>query len=102
MLLSELVRKTPEAHEDYDSLCKSHRAAKELADYVNERKREAESRAAFAELRGKRFSAPSGFVLPSPAPAPLSWGGSIIRKPRDKHDYNSTLVLLRLQCTHVF
>ena len=44
-------------------------------------------------------AAPSGFVLPSPAPAPLSWGGSIIRKPRDKHDYNSTLVLLRLQCT---
>ena len=79
MLLSELVRKTPEAHEDYDSLCKSHRAAKELADYVNERKREAESRAAFAELRGKRFSAPSGFVLlqarlPPPPCAPR--GGS--------------------------
>jgi hypothetical protein len=55
LLLSDLAKSTPGHHSDHDSLKEAHEKAKELADYMNTSKREAESMVQLEDL-GKKIA----------------------------------------------
>ena len=53
MLLADLLKNTPDSHVDYNDLKAAHEKTKEVADYVNEKKREAENINQVVEIQEK-------------------------------------------------
>ena len=53
MLLEEVVKFTPEEHIDYKDLCTALETIKEIAQYINERKRESENMTKVIEIQTK-------------------------------------------------
>jgi len=61
LLFKELMKFTPKEHSDYDNIENCYKKVQEVANYVNEKKRTAESLQKMLEIQDNLLDAPKGF-----------------------------------------
>ncbi|KAH3767506.1 Guanine exchange factor for Rac 30 [Pelomyxa schiedti] len=85
LLLNDMLRSTPKAHPDHSLLSGALNFIRELADYINENKHDAESVAQLCDIQAKWIDYPSNLKLASQPKRKFVKEGAAVVNKKKKH-----------------